>query len=120
MAAPFLDDLRDLLGALPAGATGDGAAIMCKHFFSGAAAYVAGQIFMSLSPAGLALKLPPEQCRRLRGEGATQLQYFSGSPIKKDYVVLPEGLATGKDALAALVTEAIQFAQDHSTARDKT
>ena len=119
MAAPFWDDLRDLLDALPAGATSNGAAIECKHFFSGAAAYVAGQIFMSLSPVGLALKLPPEQCRRLRGEGAAQLQYFTGSPIKKDYVVLPERLATDRDALAALVAEAIEFAQDRSAAKDK-
>ena len=120
MAAPYLNDLSDLLETLPAGAAGDGAAIKCKHFFSGAAAYTEGQIFMSLSPAGLALKLPPEQCRSLRGEGGAQLQYFPGSPIKKDYVVLPQRLAEDSERLGPLVAEAIGFAQDRSAAKDKT
>ena len=32
--------------------------ISCKHVLSGAAAYVDGDIFMALTPVGLALKLP--------------------------------------------------------------
>lgn len=33
-------------------------AVECKHFFSGAAAYIDNHIFMTLTPAGLALSCP--------------------------------------------------------------
>lgn len=107
MAAPYLDDLRKLLEALPDVAA---AGVECRHFFSGAAAYVGGKIFISLSPAGLALKLPEEQRRRLFDAGGSALQYFPNLPVKKDYVVLPGDIAADMAALGPLAAEAIKHA----------
>lgn len=108
MAAPYLNDLRDLLDRLP-GKPGE--TLECRHFFSGAAAYAAGRIFMSLSPVGLALKLPAQRCAALIDEGAKPLQYFPAAPVKKDYVILPEMLATDLGILGQLVSEAIAFSR---------
>ncbi|MHA1523389.1 MAG: TfoX/Sxy family protein [Alphaproteobacteria bacterium] len=107
MAQPFLDDLRALIGGLEG--LGE---IACKHFFSGAAAYVSGQIFMSLSPVGLALKLPQDQCQALLDRGATPLRYFPKSPIKRGYVVLPAPMVADLPSLKHLVTQAIACARN--------
>ncbi len=57
MAQPYLDELsqklREWNPSRPRGVE-----LECKHFFSGAALYANGEIAASLSPAGLALKLP--------------------------------------------------------------
>ena len=64
-----------------------------KDFFSGAAAYVDGKIFMTLTPVGLAIKLPEEIMEKLLKEGKVRkLRYFPKAPIKKDYVVFPKSL----------------------------
>ena len=52
MAQPYLRELRSIVEGERLRSPG---AISCKHFFSGAAAYVGGDIFMTLVPAGLAL-----------------------------------------------------------------
>ena len=64
-----------------------------KDFFSGAAAYVNGKIFMTLTPVGLAIKLL-EVIREklLKGGKVRKLRYFPKAPIKKDYVVLPKSM----------------------------
>ncbi len=67
------------------------AALEIKHFFSGAAAYAQGRICITLTPVGLALKLPEAARGRLAKTGATPLRYFPKGPIKKDYVVVPRG-----------------------------
>lgn len=85
-----------------------GVAIECKHFFSGAAAYAGGKMFMSLTPVGLALKLPAEARQQLMEAGARPLRYFPKAPIKKDYVVLPDKLARDDDALAPWIEESIR------------
>ena len=85
------------------------ARIECRHFFSGAAAYADGKIFMSLSPAGLALKLPEKRCADLFDAGAGALRYFAKSPIKKGYVVLPTAIAEDRSALLALLKESLAF-----------
>ena len=108
MAQPYLDDLEALLARL-APARDERPAITLKHFFSGAAAYADGVIFVSLSPAGLALKLAPALGDALREEGATSLRYFPKAPVKKDYVVLPEALRRDEARLADLIAEAIRF-----------
>jgi len=82
--------------------------IECRHFFSGAAAYADGKIFMSLSPAGLALKLPEDRCAELLAAGAGPLKYFAKSPIKKGYVVLPAAIAEDRSALLALLKESLR------------
>ena len=64
--------------------------VACKHFFSGAALYVEGSICASLTPVGLAFKLPEEVCARLIESGvASDLRYFPNSPIKKGYALFP-------------------------------
>lgn len=62
-----------------------------KHFFSGAALYVDGKIFITLTPKGLAMKVP-EDIRKelLEKKKAKPLRYFRGAPIKKRYVLLPK------------------------------
>lgn len=76
--------------------------VACRHFFSGAAAYADGQIFMTLTPAGLALRLPEALCADLLADGAKPLKYFPKAPIKKHYVVLTEAQAADRKALAVL------------------
>lgn len=81
-----------------------------RHFFSGAAAYVNGRIFMSLSPAGLALKLPEADRKPLMDEGAKPLKCFPKAPVKKEYVVLPDRIVEDKSELAAWMARSIEFA----------
>ncbi|MFB3102861.1 MAG: TfoX/Sxy family protein [Alphaproteobacteria bacterium] len=83
--------------------------IDARHFFGGAAAYADGRIFISLTPAGLALKLPEDHRVVLRDQGATPLRYFPKAPIKKDYVVLPETIAEDSAALAGWVEKSISY-----------
>ncbi len=104
MVESYVQSLRSLL----AGAGPAGAAIECRHFFSGAAAYVDGRIFASWTPVGLALKLPEGARTRLMKDGATPLRYFPKGPLKKEYVVLPERLAADQAALAPWIDESIR------------
>ena len=111
MAAPYLEKLDTLLSDLqPLLPTGP--EITCKHFFSGAAAYAENKIFMSLSPVGLALKLPDHTRTKLMANGGTPLRYFPKAPIKKDYVVLPSALTVDREALAALIVASLAFADE--------
>jgi TfoX/Sxy family transcriptional regulator of competence genes len=107
MAEPWLRELRSLLERA-APNLNPGTAIECKHFFSGAAAYAGGKVFMSLTPVGLALKLPAEAQQQLMEAGASPLRYFPKAPVKKEYVVLPEKLARDDDALAPWIEESIR------------
>ena len=106
MAEPFLSDLRKLLDACALAGCGR-PAIDCRHFFSGAAAYADGKIFMSLSPVGLALKLPEADCRALLKTGGRPLRYFPMAPVKKGYVVLPEGLSADVEAVCGLIRQSL-------------
>lgn len=83
----------------------------CKHFFSGAAAYANGRIFMTLTSVGLALKLPPEPRGDLIGRGAKPLRYFPNRPIKKDYVVVPKAMMRDANAIAPWVAKSVLFLQ---------
>ncbi|MBE9558715.1 MAG: hypothetical protein IMF08_17785 [Proteobacteria bacterium] len=85
MAEPWLRDLQSLLERTLS-SPDPGAALEYRHFFSGAAAYAGGKIFMSLTPAGLALKLPAEARVQLMEAGAKPLRYFPKAPLKKEYV----------------------------------
>ncbi len=85
------------------------AAIECKHFFSGAAAYADGRIFMTLTPTGLALKLSASDRAALLDRGATSLRYFPKAPIKKDYVVVPESIRRDDAALAPWINASVEF-----------
>ena len=79
--------LAPTIAALPAGVT-----VEIKHFFGGAAAYANHRICISLTAAGLAMKLPDDGRARLMAEGAKPLRYFPKAPIKKQYVILPDGV----------------------------
>ena len=68
MVESYRQTLHALLTRL-ASTQAPGTAIACKHFFGGAAGYADGRIFISLTPAGLALKLPEEARLRLIEEG---------------------------------------------------
>jgi len=107
MAEPHLTELRLIAQQWMLHSDNFGS-IVCKHFFSGAAAYKDNQIFMSLSPVGLALKLPEAECAALIANGATELQYFSNSPIKKGYVVLPTALVEDHAVLMGWVKRSIE------------
>jgi len=108
MAAPYLEELEKLLLRLEPNLPPD-TEITCKHFFSGAAAYANGKIFMSLSPAGLALKLPDETRADLIAQGGTPLRYFPKAPIKRDYVVLPDSITRDPTRIVALTLESLAF-----------
>ena len=82
-----------------------------KHFFSGAAVYANGAICLTLTPAGLALKLPERRrTTLLQKHGATGLRYFPKAPLKKEYVVLPANIMQDQDALRRWVGESIDYA----------
>ncbi len=108
MAEPYLQDLRDLLSRLApiSGVTQD---LTCKHFFAGAAAYVDRRIFMTLTPVGSALKLPPTRREELMAAGGRPLRYFPGAPVKKADVLLPDESAGDDRALARLIAESVTF-----------
>jgi len=110
VAEPYLQDLQSLL-ARSAPKRGRVVTITCKHFFAGAAAYVDGTIFMSLTPVGLALKLPEDARTELRKLGAKPLRYFPKGPNKKDYVVVSARLAKDSKALSPWIAQSIAFAQ---------
>ncbi len=84
MAQPFHENLVALVERHLA----DVPDLVCKHFFSGAALYSHGTICVSLTPVGLAFKLPEPMCSVLINSGvASPLKYFEKSPIKKGYAL---------------------------------
>ena len=108
MAQPYLENLTALLErAAPDFIDGD--VVECRHFFSGAAAYVDGHIFMSLTPVGLALKFREPRRDALMAAGGSALRYFHNGPVKTDYVVLPETLTDA--VLGELIFESAAYAK---------
>ena len=90
MTQPYVTQLKALIERVdptwPPNAT-----IEVKHFFGGAAAFVEGRIFMSLTKVGLALKLPQRVRLKLFESGnASELRYFSKSPVKKQYALMSD------------------------------
>ena len=95
------------------------ATIECKHFFSGAAAYADGRIFMTLTTVGLALKLRASDRAALLDQGAAPLRYFPRAPIKQDYVVIPEFIRGDEIALAPWIDASIEFCKTLPTPRKR-
>ena len=106
MAQEYLQAINKLMARL--GQTGN-PEIECKHFFSGAACYASGKIFASLTPAGFALKLPEPARNDLMTRNGQPLRYFRGSPVKKEYVVLPPEIVTDTPELARLVSQSLEY-----------
>ncbi len=79
-------------------------ALECRHFFSGAAAYRNKTIVASLTPIGLAFKVPTGVRNELLDSGkAIPLRYFPNSPIKRDYVLFPDAQIAPNDAAQLLL-----------------
>lgn len=116
MVQAYLQKLRSLLARTAPAA---GPRVECKHFFAGAAAYADGRIFMTLTPVGLALKLPEASRATLLEMGGSPLRHFTNGPVKKDYVIVPNGLATDQHALARWVGESIAFSVEIAKPRGK-
>ncbi len=108
MVDSYLNDLETVLTQTAAGLDSK-TDIAARHFFSGAAAYADGRIFISLTPAGLALKLSEDDRAILQGLGARPLQYFPKAPVKKDYLVLPGSITQDSAALAGWVEKSVGF-----------
>jgi TfoX/Sxy family transcriptional regulator of competence genes len=106
MAAPYLQELEALL-ANTAATIGSETNIDARHFFSGAAAHAEGRMFISLTPAGLALKLSEADRDILYGMGGRPLKYFPKAPVKKDYLVLPDAIAADDAALAGWIEKSV-------------
>ena len=109
MAKEYLEKLSGFVEE----ATSDGpenVSLECKHFFSGAALYAEERICISLTPVGLAIKLPENtRDKLLKSKKAVPLRYFPKAPIKKDYVLFPSGPAKGGKTLHNYVKESIEY-----------
>ncbi len=82
----------------------------CKHFFGGAALYAGERICKTLTPVGLAMKLPEEiQESLLKNKKAMPLKFFPKGPIKKGYVLFPCGIEGGEKLIQKYVKESIEY-----------
>ncbi len=109
MAQPYLDQLSEKLREWKPTAP-RGVKLECKHFFSGAALYANGEIAASLTPAGLALKLPEAtRIELFRIRKAKRLRYFAKGPVKKDYAVLSRSTASDTSEVRRLLMLSIRF-----------
>ena len=104
MAEPYLTDLRELADewnhANPAIGT-----LVCRHFFSGAAAYRSGAIVATLTPVGLAFKVPAAvRDDLLQRAVAAELRYFPDAPVKRDYVLFASGAIEADEAARLILS----------------
>jgi dienelactone hydrolase/TfoX/Sxy family transcriptional regulator of competence genes len=109
MAKEFTKDLKALLEPTIAALPSD-VVVEVRHFFSGAAAYVNGRVCLTLTPVGLAMKLPEDDRARLIKQGAKPLRYFPKGPVKKQYVLCPPAFRDDPDNLAHWARRAIDHA----------
>jgi len=109
VAEPYLERLSTILTALHP-KTPYGVDLLCKHFFSGAAAYANGKIFASLGLAGFALKLPTQmRSDLLKARRGRKFRYFPDGPIKREYVALSQSTISDQAALRSIISESIKF-----------
>lgn len=109
MAKEYLEKLSAFIEKATSGYSGD-IKLECKHFFSGAALYAEERICITLTPVGLAIKLPEETRNKLlKTNTAAPLRYFSKGPIKKNYVLFSCGVAKDAKTLHKYVIESIEF-----------
>ena len=83
MAEKYLRDVTALMARLGPRLPW-GCVLKLKHFFGGAAVYAGGNICITFTPAGLALKLPEEARDALTADGATPLRYFPKRRSRKN------------------------------------
>ena len=109
MAEPYLERLTQMVDGLESLQI-RGVTLKCKHFFSGAALYANGKICASLSPAGLALKLPETQRQSLISEGkGEEFRFFPKGSIERDYVALTESIIQNRNMLQELVGASVSY-----------
>lgn len=109
MAHKYLHQLTNFIDRLCEHIDGN-VNLECKHFFSGAALYVNNNICITLTPVGLGIKLPQHtRVKLLADNKAVPLQYFPQGPVKKDYVLLPDGLNSARDEPDQYVRESINY-----------
>lgn len=81
-----------------------------KPMFGGIGVYADGRMFITLSNAGLALKLGGAQRDELlRLRGAKPLQYEPDAPPSKSYVVVPESMLANRTLLGAWIGKSAAF-----------
>lgn len=113
MAQPYLDQLRELVSSIHP----DERDLTCRHFFSGAALYCNDHICASLTPKGLAFKLPEQRCEELIARGkAVPLRYFDKSPIKRSYVLLPDFRELEEADISSYFEECLSYVAGGSAA----
>jgi TfoX/Sxy family transcriptional regulator of competence genes len=117
VAEPYRERLSQMVGRLEM-PQASGVTLESKHFFSGAALYANGKICASLSPAGLAIKLPAELRRRLieQSQGG-EFRFFVKGPIKREYVALSESITQDEEMLRELIGTSVNYVLDLSDNR---
>jgi len=110
LAEPYLEQLSQIVDRLEP-ALLKNVTFETKHFFSGAALYANGKICASLSPSGLAVKLPEELRQSLIAEGkATEFRFFDNGPIKREYVALSDAIVEDLKALHQFIDISASYA----------
>ena len=109
MAEPYLERLSQMVERLELPRT-PGVSLEPRHFFSGAALYANAKILASLSPRGLAVKLPADNREKLISEGkGSEFRFFASGPIKREYVVLSESIIQDDEALVEIFNASINY-----------
>jgi len=84
--------------------------ITFKPVFGAVAAYADGEIFMTCGKFGLGLKLDDRTCERLlQSAEGEPLKYFEKGHVKRNYIVLAEGVLDDAGHLNALVQKSLDF-----------
>ena len=119
MAKEYLDKLSAFIDKASLDCF-NGIFLECKHFFSGAALYADKKICITLTPVGLAMKLPEETKNKLlENKTAIPLRYFPKGPIKKDYALFPDGIENDEKALYKYVKESVEYTLTLPTPKGK-
>ena len=103
MAEPFLSDLKSIV----TNSVRSGASVDCRHFFAGAAAYLEGRIFATLTPVGLAFKMADPVREALLEADGSLLRYFPTAPIKREYVLFADPDLLDAPRLTLLMSQSI-------------
>jgi hypothetical protein len=108
MAEPYLSNLESLVARLW---TTEKPELECRHFFGGAALYSSGKICASLTPVGLAIKLPgPSRDAAMAAGVGGPLRYFDGGKVKKDYLLHSDAAAIDTVGVRKLMEEGFRYA----------
>ena len=108
MTKKYLDRMIELSSPLITGKF-SGISFEYKHFFSGAALFANGKICMTLTPVGLALKLPEKYRESLIKDGAKKLRYFPKAPVKKEYALLSKKSIDDESTFNNIIEVCVNF-----------